>query len=325
MWPTLVEFQTQFGPAGVHTYGLMILCAFATAFGLVNWRAGQVGIAPERLIPLYLAAAFAGMLGGRLLFAFAVEGLPALVAEPGRLLRPNGFAVYGGVLLGALGVAVAARVMQIDLWKLGDFGAPAAIVGMGIGRLGCLFSGCCHGAPAPVGYAPVGLLPSAFSGGQVWLSGDAPFVTTEFHGGVGRLLGVPLYPTQLWSAVGLLALGFALVAAFPKRRFDGQLFGLAMIFEPMLRISVEAFRADHRGTLFSVPVSPSVAAWLPGMSRAGASLDGAADAARLGVTTSQAIGLAVIAGGIAILVWRSGQGKSEERPQDLAVDPALAE
>lgn len=309
MWPTLYESTTELGTWGVHTYGLMILVAFCGAFLLVHHRARQVGIDPDRILPLYLAAGVGGLLGGRLLYVLAVEP-GRLLAEPWSLFSLSGFAFYGGLLGGAVAVGAAAAALRIPPWKLADIAAPAVLLGLGLGRIGCFFSGCCHGAEAPAGGAP--LLPEGLLQGQIWLSSSFPFLTTEFHGGVGRLLHAPLYPTQLWSAAAGIGLCALLSALWSHRRFDGQIAALTLILEPPFRILIEAFRADHRGYVVTWEVSERVASWFPGLVQAGGSLD----ANVMGVTTSQAIGLGMILAGAVMYALRRNAGVAPETPLD---------
>src|SRR5262249_51864382 len=97
MWPTITEVQTALGPWPVNTYGLFIMLAFSGAFTWVHFRARQQGIDPDRMIGAYLCAAVFGMLGGRLMYAFTVDW------------EHTGFAVYGGLIGGAVGVGVFAH------------------------------------------------------------------------------------------------------------------------------------------------------------------------------------------------------------------------
>lgn len=320
MWPTITEIQTGSQAIGLHTYGLMILLAFCCAFLLVYVRSLRVGLQPDRLPPVFVAAAVGGLAGGRLLYAFAVDW-DRTIANPASLFQPAGFAVYGGVIGGAIAVALTAVFMGIRPWKLADIAAPAVLLGMGIGRLGCLFAGCCHGAEIDHFHPTTGLLPESFSGGQIWLSNDFPFLATEFasnNGGVSRLTDVPLYPTQIWAVVLLVGLAGLLTWMSERRRFDGQIAAMALMLEPLYRITVEAFRADHRGYAFSWPVTESIANMLPaGMTQAGAELG---DGLMMGVTTSQAIGLGSLLFGLAIFALRFNAGVAEETPLDEEAD-----
>lgn len=302
MWPTLVELE---GGGGVHSYGLWVMTAFCVAFLVVHRRSLRVGLHPDRLLPVYLVAAVGGLLGGRLLYAIAVE--PARTfADPASLLSFSGFAFYGGVIGGALAVMLLARVQHIPIWPLADVCAPAVVLALGIGRLGCFFAGCCHGAVAPIHQGATGLLPEGMLGGQIWVSSVFPFLTTEFHTGVGRLHDVPLYPTQLWSAVVGIALGSWLLKRWEGRSFDGQMTALTLILEPLFRCVIEMFRADQRGYLVQWPVSESVMQWFPGMTQAGVQVQTGV----MGLTTSQSIGLGALLWGVVIYSQRKHTPRS---------------
>lgn len=317
MWPTLVEVEGAFGTMPVNTYGLFMMLAFSAAFLLIHVRARRVGVNPDRLIPGYVVAAVGGILGARLLFALSVD-LEGFLANPLSLFSFSGFAVYGGVLGGIFAVLTWARVQGFPLWTLADLAAPAVVIANGIGRIGCFFAGCCHGAVAPTPHDPVGLL-GAFSGGQIWLANNFPFVTTEFHQGVGRIHDVPLYPTQLFEAVSYLTVGSLLAWAWTKRRFDGQIAALTLLVQPPFRMISEAMRADERGYFVSWEVSEQVAAWFPGMSQAGEELG----AHIVGITTSQGIGLLMMAAGAVFLVVR--RGAKVDAPAPAAPEDDLLE
>ena len=311
MFPTLFEAANGLG---AHTYGLFIMLAFCAAFVVTNRLASRVGIHPMRLLPVYLAAGVGGLLGGRILYSLAVEpGLSGLLAQPTSLFQASGFAFYGGLFGGMLAVIVVAIPMGIRPWKLSDIAAPAVLMGLGTGRLGCFFAGCCHGAIAPLGDAPVALLSEASPlQGQIWLGSQFPFLATEFHGGVGRILHKALYPTQLWSAAAGLSLCGAMLWLWNHRRFDGQIAALTLMLEPLFRISIEAFRADNRGTVVQWEVSDSVAALLPGMMQAGTDMD----VATMGLTTSQAFGLGMVLVGAMIYASRRNSEMGPETPLD---------
>jgi phosphatidylglycerol:prolipoprotein diacylglycerol transferase len=288
---------------------VLIVLAFSAAFLLVHLRALRVGIHPDRLIGTYVAAAFGGMFGGRLGFALTVDAARTF-SDPLSLFSCAGFMLYGGIAGGILAVGLYAAAAHIDLWKLADLAGPAIVIGIAVGRLGCFFAGCCHGAPAPVGADPIALLSESFPG-QIWLSGVFPFVTLEFEQGVGRIHDVPLYPTQLWHSFGCFALVAFLWLFWERRAFDGQIAALTLVLEPPIRIFTEAFRADERGYIVSWPISPELAAKLPpGFSQAGEQVGGTV----AGITTSQGIGLLMILAGVVIYAVRRRAGVSAEQP-----------
>ncbi len=309
MWPYLAKFGEQ--PIG--TYGLFIVIAFSLAIAYVQLRAPRVGFHPDKLIGVYVAAFVGGMFGARVLYMFAVE--PTRTFEnPLTILSPTGggFAFYGGLIGGGALVIAYAAQQGFNGWKLADILLPAVVLGHGVGRMACFFAGCCHGVAAPHVEEGFALFGHAFSGGEIWFSSQFPFVATEFlHPETrSRIVGVPLYPTQLWTAVTGVTLFAALAWAWTKRRFDGQIAALALMTEPVVRVFVEAFRSDHRGYAFTFPVNETIAGWFPGMTQAGDTLAGGS--AVMGLTTSQFIGLGMVIVGVAIYALRYDKGVDDE-------------
>lgn len=296
MIPYVIEFD---GGGGLPAYGILLLSALTAAFGLVHVRARRAGIDPDRLVPVYMMAGIGGLIGAKVLYAVAVE--PArLLADPGSLFAGGGFAFYGGAWGGAFAVLVYARIVALPVWRLADLAAPAVVLGLGVGRIGCWMAGCCHGAPVPGASTTTGLLPASFDGGQLWVQPAFPYLTNEFHGGVGRLMDVPLYPTQMWSVGVGLSLAALLSWLWTRRRFDGQIAAIALLIEPPFRIAIESFRADERGYIVSWAVDNAPVA-LPGLGSAGE----LAAVPVVGVTTSQGIAVLMMAAGVWLYKVRS--------------------
>ncbi len=293
-------------------YGTMMTLAFTLAFLHVHTRAHSIGVHRDRLVPIYIAAAVGGLVGSRVLYVIAVEGLMGFL-NPAVMFSGGGFAIYGGLIGGALGVFTLGHFQGFDGWKLADLLAPALLLGMGIGRVGCFFAGCCHGAEAPFSPEIAHLIDEGpWFHGEVWLDVSTfPFVTTEFHDGVGRLLHRPLYPTQAWAATALVSLWGLLTLVWMRRKFDGQVVAIMLMIEPVTRIFIESFRADHRGYTVSWAISPELAQRLPpGITRAGDQLNTAV----MGFTTSQTLGFFMIVLGVVIYVLQRNKGVAPETP-----------
>ena len=123
----------------------------------------------------------------------------------------------------------------MPLWTVTDVFAPGIALGHVVGRLGCLFAGCCFGRPT-----------------------DVPWAIT-FHESsspaqnVGTPLGVPLHPTQLYEAgAELLILVFLLVTERRGRPFPGRTFWSYMLLYGISRFIIEFYRGDARGMVFGV-------------------------------------------------------------------------
>lgn len=241
MHPTLFTWHG----LGIHTWGTMVTIAFVVPCLVAGLRAGKVGIDPDRLVPIWLIAPAAGLIGARLLhFLMAERGL--LWEDPAAFfdLGQGGFAFYGGVILGSAACLTYAAFARIPLLKLIDVVAPTVMLGLGFGRIGCFFAGCCHGRACP---APVSATVASFQGGAIVSLEQSPWLALIFKKGVGvgAIFNHPVYPTQLWESAGAFVLFFALSAMWRwGRRFDGQVAAAMLVLYAILRFTIEGFRGD---------------------------------------------------------------------------------
>lgn len=79
-----------------------------------------------------------GVLGGSRAFYWLFDGGP--------WLRAGGLASMGGVAAGLASAPVLAWVARVPVRILLDVLVPAALLALGIGRIGCLLAGCCAGS-----------------------------------------------------------------------------------------------------------------------------------------------------------------------------------
>jgi phosphatidylglycerol:prolipoprotein diacylglycerol transferase len=109
--------------------------------------------------------------------------------------------------------------------------APGIALGHIVGRLGCLFAGCCYGEPTSLPWG---------------ITFTDPFAAAN----VGTPLNVPLHPTQLYEAgAEALILGLLLATERRGRSFPGRTFWLYMLLYAVSRYVIEIFRGDPRGTV----------------------------------------------------------------------------
>ena len=264
MWPTLYTHETPFGTVPYNTWGLMIMLAFLGSAIVVYRRAPRVGIDPDVMSGMVMLSVVAGLLGARLLHFVGSTDSEAFFADPSIFFNPKrgGFAFYGGLIAaGVLGV-VYARARGVDAWKFADTCGPAVMLGLSIGRMGCFFAGCCHGAATELPEGAHGLLPDGFSGGQLYALAGKPFLLQLTHKGVG-LNDVPTYPTQLWEALAALAIFGIGSLVFARRRFDGQAIATVLVLYSLWRPVNESMRGDavrgvHAGLTTSQIVSIGV-------------------------------------------------------------------
>ncbi len=249
MFPTLYKMQTPMGELPYNTWGLLLTVAFFAAALVVHRRSARVGIDPDKMVGLYVIAIVAGLAGARLLHYLGAKDTefyenPMVYFD----LSKGGFAVLGGVIGAAVLGIVYGFVRGIPVLKMADVVAPAVILGMSIGRVGCFFAGCCHGRPVDLPDGALALLPESFGGGQLWFVAGPPFLLELTRHGVGTNNQVVL-ATQAYDAVVLGGLFAVLSWLWHRRLFDGQVSGTAMVLYGIWRPIVESLRGDEiRGT-----------------------------------------------------------------------------
>ncbi len=139
----------------IRGYGMMMLLAVLSGMGLAAYRARRVGVDPEMIFALAFWIIVPGMLGAdRLRLRVLVPRLLARV-----LPRPWGLALCnnerrrrraGGLrrVFGAmLGLGLFWWRRRVPLLATADLIAPSMLLGLALGRVGCLLNGCCYGGP----------------------------------------------------------------------------------------------------------------------------------------------------------------------------------
>jgi phosphatidylglycerol:prolipoprotein diacylglycerol transferase len=163
------------GSFAIPTFGLMVACAMLAAYFLLRADLARRGIADKNSGEAEALVSFpclAGFVGAKLYHL--LESPAEFFADPVHLLfSPYGFAWFGGLLAGFATFAfVAWRITRhnsaagrpVSLLTIFDAGSPAAALGYGIGRIGCLLSGDGdYGIPTSLPWGmsfPNGLVPT---------------------------------------------------------------------------------------------------------------------------------------------------------------------
>lgn len=132
-------------PANASPYGWLLLGGIAVT--LTFWL--RLARRDDRLFTLYIAALLGAFLGAKLVYLGAEGWLHW--ADPDRWRQwATGKSVLGALLGGYLAVEIAKQAVGYA-GTTGDWFAATAPLGIVLGRVGCLFHGCCLGvvcAPA---------------------------------------------------------------------------------------------------------------------------------------------------------------------------------
>ena len=142
----------------VRGYGVLMFFAVTLAVTLAVYRAAKRGIPADYIYGLAIWLFIAGFAGARLFFVyqyrdeFQTDTWRDFLGEVVNIAG-GGLVVYGS-LIGAL-LAYAAFTWRHKLPPLvfGDIMAPSILLGLAIGRIGCLMNGCCYGGPCDYPWA----------------------------------------------------------------------------------------------------------------------------------------------------------------------------
>ncbi|HEX8732712.1 MAG TPA: prolipoprotein diacylglyceryl transferase, partial [Ktedonobacterales bacterium] len=132
------------GPLAIHWYGIAYVVAIAIGLWVILRWARKMGLHEDQIWGLFIWAAIAGLVGGRLYF---VIQQPDLVQD--YLLNPiniiavwnGGMAFFGAIFLASATLFVIAPRYGIDRWLVVDAGALFGAVGQIFGRLGNVVNG----------------------------------------------------------------------------------------------------------------------------------------------------------------------------------------
>jgi len=223
MAPVLLSF----GSFNIYGYGLfMALGAIAAVLGAMR-RVRKYHLDEDMYFNGIFIGIICGIICSKVLF-WIVE-LDYYLEDPSRFLNLNdGFVFYGGAIGGIVAPYIYVHFIKKQTFvdKL-DVGIPYMAIGQMLGRIGCLLAGCCYGKEAPEG---------------AWYA-------ITFPAGSEAPANVGLYPTQIISAIALLALFFILILVARKQKFAGQIISTYMIVYSVGRFLIEFLRNDPRGSV----------------------------------------------------------------------------
>lgn len=227
MYPLLFEI---FG-VKIHSYGVLVALAFLIGFALISRRAMDAGDNPDRYTEALLWFIISGIGGAR---AFYILWYPHLfLVDPiGVLTSQGGLVWYGGVVGALLASVIYTRLKKLNFLHFTDIVAPAAALGLAIGRIGCLLAGCCYGSPCSLGWAV-----------------HYPH-THETH-------GAAVHPTPLYETILMMMVMAILLKIDRRKPFEGFTTGWFLILASFIRFALEYLRGDRLLWLTDLNLSAS--------------------------------------------------------------------
>lgn len=208
------------GSFSLPTFGLMLWVAAVCGCWVLHRNFRRWRISADA-VGIVAVATVAGIIGAKLWHVF--ETPRELFAHPAaELFSRDGFAWFGGLVCGILALLYQGRVYKISPLSMLDFAAPAAAVGYGVGRLGCLTSG-----DGDYG------IPTNLPWGMSFPNGMVP---TDQR----------VHPTPLYELIAGLIIGWILWKRGAERRPIGDLTGYYLLLSGFARFLVEFIRINPR-------------------------------------------------------------------------------
>ncbi len=266
--------------SGIPTYGVMVVLAAITGIVSVRRLSALFGLDAEAVTDMALLVVPLAFVLSR--SVDVALGWRHYLTSWSGVMEALAFWNGGFTYLGGFGSALMVMWLyrsRVRLAVLMDAAAPSLAMGHAVGRLGCLFAGCCWGRRWDHGIV---LSRQSMAYRYFQTTGDAhPWME-----GWG-----PVHPTQIYESLGNILIALALLALVRRKRFSGHLAALYMVMYGMLRFMVEMFRGDpQRGYVVKV-YTPNLAHAL-----------GFGRYTPVFLSTSQAISVALVVIG---LIWIS--------------------
>jgi len=217
------------GPVSVPGYGFMIGIGFLVALFVAEFRAVRKGLKDEAVIDIAIISGLLGFAGGKILHI--IVNFQAFLQNPLEELGSSGFVIYGGIISGVLCNMLYCRIKKLKFIDYFDLVMPEISIAQGFGRIGCFLAGCCYGRETDSAFSVI------FPEG-----GQAP-------------AGVPLIPTQIYSAIGNFIIAAILLVVDDvilkksNKRVPGDIASLYLVLYGTGRFIIEFFRDDYRGTV----------------------------------------------------------------------------
>ena len=210
-------------------YGVMIAIGMIMAIAYASYRCKQQGIKVDDLMDIAIYTIFFGVIGARLYYVLFSSNQFETFWDIINL-RTGGLAIYGGIIAGAITIAVVCFVKKLSWRKLFDCAGPGVMIAQAMGRWGNFFNGEAYGGIVSEGH-PLYFLRMGLQSNNTYYD----FKTTDM---------VYVHPTFLYESLWNI-IGFVLINVFyKKKKFDGEIALWYFAWYGFGRMFIEGLRTD---------------------------------------------------------------------------------
>jgi phosphatidylglycerol:prolipoprotein diacylglycerol transferase len=180
----------------------------------------------------------------------------------------GGLTFYGGFLLATPILILYALWKKVPLLKGMDIIAPALMIGLAFGRIGCFFNGCCYGEECALSWGarfPYGsnAFVEQYEKGEISVPAELTDPRHSYTNGLPRLLtkeeirkdpeltklantlrAKPVHPTEIYSAFNAFLIAGICLAFLTTKPAPGRVFALMLILKGTSRFTLEMIRVE---------------------------------------------------------------------------------
>lgn len=212
-----------YGPLAINSFGLMIILGIII-FSILILRDPKRPklVTTDQYFNILSLAIVSALMGGRALYLLenwqSIESFWEIFA-----FWEGGFSLLGGIIALLVVMPFYFKKHHLNAIAILDLAAIYAPLLQAISRLGCFFAGCCFGHPT-----------------------DMPF------GIISPTCGIPVHPTQLYSAGALFIIFCAQFFWLQKQfKYPGQLICIYLLLMSVERFILDFWRGDRAFTSIS--------------------------------------------------------------------------
>lgn len=222
------------GGINIYWYGVCIAVGMCLALVFAFRHGVEFGVDADAMVDVILIGVVMGILCARLYYVamapYNYDSLWEVLA-----IRDGGLAIYGGVIGGFLFGGLACKWRKVPVLPMFDLAAMGFLIGQGCGRWGNFFNQEAFGCNTTL---PWGMYSE---GTYAYLSGVQSTLAAQ---GVTVDPAMPVHPTFLYESLWCLTGFVMLTLLLKKRRFNGELFLLYIIWYGLGRFWIEGLRTD---------------------------------------------------------------------------------
>jgi len=223
------------GPLTLGSYGLLVAIGLICGFFILRADFARRGVSADAEAIIGITG-LAGLAGSRLYHL--LESPAEFFADPWpQLFSTMGFAFVGAIIGGFIALVILAKRFRIPMLLMLDAASPAAAMGYGIGRIGCLISG-----DGDYG------MPTKLPWGMAFPNGIVP--TTQSCVEWGARADCRVHPTPIYEFLVAILIFWILwrigARALKTQAPNGIVFAVYLVLTGIARFLVEIIRINPR-------------------------------------------------------------------------------